>query len=192
MFCSGIWHFVYRHLVVWQTCLTVCNCVAGTDILSGTLRRAEKTSRLGLGWVIFLRDSVKTSSLHSINPAPPSNSLHRAHTPFNLLLPFNSLLHLHAVTGNVGDGFTCSRAGSRRGLLCHSSSRSDDVGFQMDGFQTKKGGLSGYYGDGGNVNATGSSRTQSDGVRLPVITPGLRAHFKPHTRTLIHTSAPLL
>lgn len=121
-----------------------------------------------------------------------ATAVHRAHTPFNLLLPFNSLLHLHAVTGNVGDGFTCSCAGSRRGLLCHSSSRSDDVGFQMDGFQTKKGGLSGYYGDGANVNATGSSRTQSDGVRLPVITPGLRAHFKPHTRTLIHTSAPLL
>lgn len=190
MFFSGIWHFVYRHLAVWQTCLTVCNCVVGTDILSNTLRRTGKMCGLGHGF-IFLCDSVKTSSLHSINPAPPSNSLHRAHTPFNLLLPFNSLLHLHAVTGNVGDGFTCSRAGSRRGLLCHSSSRSDDVGFQRMIFR-QKGGLSGYYGDGGNMNATGSSQTQLDGVRLPVITPGLRAHFKPHTRTLIHTSTPLL
>lgn len=77
---SGIWHFVYRHLVVWQTCLTVCNCVVGTDILSSTLRRAGKTCGLGLGWVIFLRDSVKTSWLHSISPAPPSNSLPRVHT----------------------------------------------------------------------------------------------------------------
>lgn len=77
------WHFVYRHLVVWQTCLTVCNCVVGTDILSSTLRRTGKTCGLGLGWVLFLCDSV--SSLHSINPAPPSNSLHRAHTPSNLL-----------------------------------------------------------------------------------------------------------
>lgn len=191
MFFSGIWHFVYRHLVVGQTGLTVCNCVVGTDILStfsgGHPRRAGSTldglyfsviqlkpPRFTLSVLLHLATActVHTLPLISFFLSTPSST--------STLWLGTSGTDLHAPVQVAGAD---SSATLQADLMASASKRM---------IFRQKGGLSGYYGDGGNVNATGSSRTRSHGVRLPVITPGLRAHFKPYMRTLIHPSSPLL
>lgn len=127
----------------------------------------------------------QTSLLHSMKPAPPSNSLH-IRSPLSLLSPFQPPPMLWVGTL----GMDLHGAGSHTDALLLVFKQiwwrwlRPRESFWRMLFRERP---FGYYGNERNVNVTGSSWTQSDWTHLQVIIPGLRAHFESshkHTYTV--------